>query len=171
MAYSLPIIWTHLKGVTLVFRSHSLPLALIGAYLVASPLAHADVYRCSTDNGSVTLSNVEKGANCKKMVLPPPETKKAGAPKGEAPKPSSTEVKPVDKPKSTYDSAAAERKRIIQEEMDLERVRLSAVQTRIKDMAAIPNNTPDQLKEMVALQQKEILHSSNLQLLQKELNK
>lgn len=105
------------------------------------------------------------------MVLPPPEAKKAGAPKGEASKPSSTEVKPVDKPKSTYESAAAERKRIIQEEMDLERVRLSAVQTRLKDMAAIPNKTPDQLKDMVALQQKEILHSSNLQLLQKELNK
>lgn len=139
--------------------------------MLASNPAWADVYKCSTDNGSVTLSNVEKGTNCKKMVLPPPETKKAPSAKAEAPKPVVADAKPIDKPKSTYESAAAERKRIIQEEMDLEKVRLSAVQTRIKDMAAIPNKTPDQVKDMVSLQQKENLHTSNLQLLQKELNK
>ena len=55
--------------------------------------------------------------------------------------------------------------------MDLEGVRLSAVQTRIKDLAAAPNKTPDQVKDLVALQRKENLHSSNLQILQKELNK
>ena len=146
-------------------------MAILGSFLLTSFSVEADVYRCSTDNGSVTLSNVEKGANCKKMVLPPPEAKKPGAAKTEPAKQAPVEAKSVDKPKSTYESAAAERKRIIQEEMDLEKVRLSAVQTRIKDMAAIPNKTPDQLKDMVALQQKEILHTSNLQLLQKELNK
>jgi hypothetical protein len=113
---------------------------------------------------------VEKGANCKKMVLPPPETKKS-APRSDVIKPANPEAKSADKPKSTYDSAAMERKRIIQEEMDLEKVRLSAVQARIKDLSATPNKSPDQLKEINALQQKEILHSSNLQLLQKELNK
>ena len=138
---------------------------------MASSPVQADVYKCSADNGSVTLSNVEKGANCKKMVLPPPESKKPAPAKTDMAKPAVAEVKPADRPKSTYESAAAERKRIIQEEMDLEKVRLTAVQARIKDMAAIPNKSPDQLKDMVALQQKEILHSSNLQLLQKELNK
>lgn len=156
---------------TLIFRSVSLALTILGAGLLVCAPVQADVYKCSTDNGSVTLSNVEKGPNCKKMVLPPPETKKPAPLKADTAKPSVAEVKPVDKPKSTYESAAAERKRIIQEEMDLEKVRLSAVQARIKDMAAIPNKTPDQLKDMVALQQKENLHTSNLQLLQKELNK
>ena len=131
----------------------------------------AEVYRCANDNGSVTLSNVEKGANCKKMVLPPPETKKPGIAKTDTPKPVATDTKPVERPKSTYESAAIERKRIIQEEIDLEKTRLSAVQARIKDMAALPNKTPDQVKDMVSLQQKENLHTSNLQLLQKELTK
>lgn len=158
-------------GVTLIYRTAMLFFMILGASLLVIPLAQADVYKCSTDNGSVTLSNVEKGANCRRMVLPPPDAKKAAPTKADPAKPLATEVKPVDKPKSTYDTAAAERKRIIQEEIDLERVRLSAVQTRLKDMASTPNKTPDQLKDMVALQQKEILHNSNLQLLQKELNK
>ena len=171
LAYSFLIIWLHLRDATLIFRSTSLSLCVLGLGLLASPLVQADVYKCSTDNGSVTLSNVEKGANCKKMVLPPPEAKKPALSKADAPKPAVVEAKPADKSKSTYESAAAERKRIIQEEIDLEKVRLSAVQARIKDMAAIPNKTPDQLKDMVALQQKENLHTSNLQLLQKEFNK
>ena len=171
MAYSFPIRWSFIKGVTLIFRFATLFSLIIGVGLFGISTARADVYKCSTDNGSVTLSNVEKGANCKKMALPPPESKKPVSAKTEAAKPVAAETKPADKPKNTYESAAAERKRIIQEEIDLEKVRLSAVQTRIKDMAAIPNKTPDQLKDMVALQQKENLHTSNLQLLQKELNK
>ena len=155
----------HLKNGLIV--AFAVPLTILALS------AHADVYRCTSDNGSVTLSNVEKGQNCKKMALPPPETKrsipaKADAALKVAP---SADIKPVDKPKSTYDTAASERKRIIQEEMDLEGVRLSAVQTRIKDLAAAPNKTPDQVKDLVALQRKENLHSSNLQILQKELNK
>ena len=154
---------------TLIFRC--VYLSLLGFGLLAGAPAQADVYKCSTDNGSVTLSNVEKGANCKKMMLPPPEAKKPPGSKAETAKPVVSDAKPVEKPKNTYESAAAERKRIIQEEIDLEKVRLSAVQARIKYMAAIPNKAPDQLKDMVALQQKENLHTSNLQLLQKELNK
>ena len=145
--------------------------ALFGALLLQSSVVWADVYKCSTDNGSVTLSNVEKGANCKKMVLPPPEAKKPGVSKTDTPKPATQDAKQVDKPKSTYESAAIERKRIIQEEIDLEKVRLTAVQARIKDLAAVPNKSPEQVKDMVSLQQKENLHTSNLQVLQKELIK
>jgi CHASE3 domain sensor protein len=105
------------------------------------------------------------------MVLPPPEAKKPANAKTEPLKPVTADAKPADKPKSTYENAATERKRIIQEEIDLEKTRLSAVQARIKDLAAQSNKTPDQVKDLVALQQKEILHTSNLQLLQKELNK
>ena len=155
----------HLKNGLIV--AFAIPLTILALS------AQADVYRCTTDNGSVTLSNVEKGQNCKKMVLPPPETKRSIPAKADAASKavSSADIKPVDKPKSTYDTAASERKRIIQEEMDLEGVRLSAVQSRIKDLAATPNKTPDQVKDLVALQRKENLHSSNLQILQKELNK
>lgn len=133
--------------------------------------AWADVYKCSTDNGSITLSNVEKGQNCKKMVLPPPEAKKPTPPQAEKDKVLSTDAKPASKPKNSYEGAAAERKRIIQEEMDLEKVRLNAVQSRIRDLNAISNKSPEQLKDLTSLQQKETLHSNNLQLLQKELAK
>jgi hypothetical protein len=101
------------------------------------------------------------------MILPPSERKKSTSPKPDAAKPVAAEVKP----KAGYENAATERKRIIQEEIDLEKARLSAVQGRIRDMAALPNKTPDQIKELVGLQQKENLHTSNLQLLQKELTK
>lgn len=148
-------------------------MATLGVSVLSQSTVLADVYKCSTDNGSVTLSNVEKGAKCKKMDLPPPQ-KKAQPPKADKNSKdtaSSTQSKPAEKPKNTYESASADRKRIIQEEMDLERTRLSAVQSRIKDLAVLPNKTPDQVKDMVALQQKENLHTSNLQVLQKELNK
>jgi hypothetical protein len=101
------------------------------------------------------------------MALPPPDAKRSN-PAKVAP---TAEIKPVDKPKATYDTAAAERKRIIQEEMDLEKVRLNAAQARVKELAAVSNKSPEQLKDLTALQQKENLHFSNLQILQKELNK
>jgi hypothetical protein len=171
LAYSFPYCLIILKGATLFFKKQLAFIPLWATMFLTASSALADIYRCPADNGTVTLSNVEKGGNCKKMVLPPPDAKKPSPLKTEPSKQSPSEPKVVEKPKGTYESAAAERKRIIQEEIDLEKVRLSAVQARIKDMASIPNKTPDQLKDMVALQQKEILHTSNLQLLQKELNK
>jgi hypothetical protein len=144
----------------------SLPLLC----LCVSSVASAEVYKCPGDAGSITLSNVEKGPNCTKMVLPPPESKKSAAARAktaEVPK----EVKTPEKPKSTYESAASERKRVIQEELDLERTRLATVQARIKDLSSAPSKSPDQVKEMVTLQQKESMHASNVQLLQKELNR
>ncbi len=144
----------------------SLPLLCLGV----SGIASAEVYKCPGDAGSITLSNVDKGPNCTKMVLPPPESKKSAAARAktaETPK----EVKAPEKPKSTYEVAASERKRVIQEELDLERTRLATVQARIKDLSSAPSKSPDQVKEMVTLQQKERMHASNIQLLQKELNR
>ena len=148
----------------------SLLLSVSLLQLGISSVASAEVYKCQADAGSITLSNVEKGPNCTKMVLPPPESKKSAAARAksaEAPK----EVKAPEKPKTGYEAAASERKRVIQEEIDLERTRLNAVQARIKDLSAAPTKTPDQVKEMVGLQQKESMHASNIQLLQKELNR
>lgn len=112
MAYSLPIALPCIKGVILTFQP--LSFSILGFWLFVSAPVWADVYRCLTDNGTVTLSNVEKGANCKKMVLPPPESKKSVPVKTEANKPPVADAKPPEKPKITYESAAAERKRIIQ---------------------------------------------------------
>ncbi len=149
-----------------MYLARLLPILALGFMNVAM----AEVYKCQADAGSVTLSNVEKGPNCTKMVLPPPESKKSAAARAksaEVPK----EAKAPEKPKSGYEAAATERKRVIQEEIDLERTRLTSVQARIKELSASPTKTPDQVKEMVGLQQKESMHASNIQLLQKELNR
>ena len=98
------------------------------------------------------------------MVLPVDNRRVSG-------QPATKDAKLVEKPKNAYDSAAAERKRVLQEEIDLERSRLTVVQGRIQELNALPNKTPDQVKDQVALQQKEALHRSNIQLLQKELSR
>lgn len=131
---------------------------------------YAAVYKCPGAGGSVTLSNVEKGSGCTQMVLPPssaPKKPTQNVRKDEAAK----EPKAAEKPKTTYDIAAQERKRIIQEEIDLEKTRMNGVQARIKELSAVSNKSPDQIKELVALQQKESMHASNIQLLQKEISR
>ena len=145
----------------------SLSLLQLGVARIAS----AEVYKCQADAGSITLSNVEKGAGCSKMVLPPSTTPKKSATPVAKDAAVKEGTKAQDKPRSTYDTAATERKRVIQEEMDLERSRLNTVQARIKDLSVNPAKTPDQMKELVSLQQKESLHASNIQLLQKELSR
>lgn len=139
------------------------------AFLLQRDL-YAAVYKCPGAGGSVTLSNVEKGSGCTQMVLPP-----SSAPKKSIKNVRTDEVakepKAVEKPKTTYDIAAQERKRIIQEEIDLEKTRMNGVQARIKELSAVSSKSPDQIKELVALQQKESLHASNIQLLQKEISR
>ena len=141
---------------------------------MASRLAQADIYRCDTTPGVITLSNVQKGKNCKKMVLPPPEarTQKSSGDVG-MPIPGSsggTQVK-QSKYKASYDSATSERKRIIQEEIDLEQERLDAVNAKLNALNGIKNKSPAQTKELTALQKKQGLHQGNLNLLQKEFSK
>ncbi len=149
-------------------------VAQIGCLLLSftvQGVATAEVYKCPRSDGSVTLSNVEKGSGCTKMVQPPSTNPKKTSQPAAKDVTTKEPIKGAEKPKSTYDSAAAERKRVIQEEMDLEKSRLNTVQARIRDLSANTAKTPDQVKELVALQQKESLHASNIQLLQKELNR
>ena len=82
--------------------------------------AHADVYRCSSPSGVITLSNVKTGEkSCDKMILPPLEPrKKVYVP--ELPElDSSAKPKEKNANKTSYDMANAERKRIINEEIEL----------------------------------------------------
>jgi len=134
----------------------------------------ADIYRCDKQAGVITLSNVEKGKNCKKMVLPPPEKRpvKPSTSDASAPAPASpaAETKQA-KNKSTYETAVLERKRIIQEEIDLEQDRLNKANEKIDTLTAIKKKSAAQEKELSSLQQKQGLYKSNIALLQKELNK
>ena len=150
-------------------------LVLLWLGILISPnIAFADIYRCDKQAGVITLSNVEKGKNCKKMVLPPPEKRPAKPATTDAAKPAPTgaanETK-QSKNKSTYESAVLERKRIIQEEIDLEQERLDKANERVASLSAIKKKSAGQEKELSALQKKQTLYQSNISLLQKELNK
>ena len=145
-------------------------LALILSFFPV--FATADIYRCDKQAGVITLSNVEKGKNCTKMILPPPE-KRPQNPSSDASKPKasgSADDKQL-KPKSGYESAVSERKRIIQEEIDLEKDRLSKADEKIAQLSNLKKRSASQDKDLADLQQKQSLYRSNIALLQKELNK
>ena len=117
---------------------------------------------------------MEKGKNCKKMVLPPPEKRpaKPSSLDASAPVPASTPAESKQaKNKATFESAATERKRIIQEEIDLEQDRLNKASEKVATLTAIKKKSAAQEKELNSLQQKQGLYQSNITLLQKELNK
>jgi len=160
---------SNLKFRTLVFR------ALATSLLWVTGPAFADVYRCDSAPGVITLSNIQKGKNCKKMNLPPlePRASKPSADVGMAIPGSGSDAakaKPS-KYKSSYDSAISERKRIIQEEMDLEQERLDSINSKISAINSVQNKSSAQSKELAILQKKQGLHQGNLKLLQKEFNK
>ena len=154
--------------------SFSCVAVIFCATLLSSNSALADIYRCDKQAGVITLSNVEKGKNCTKMVLPPPEkrapkaaTVDSATSQSAAPIPDSKQTKT----KSTYENAVSERKRIIQEEIDLEQERLDKATEKIATLTAIKKKSAAQEKELSSLQQKQNLFQSNISLLQKELNK
>lgn len=150
-------------------------LALTALTVVLNaPWAVADIYRCDSAPGVITLSNVEKGENCKKMILPSTETLHRGVkPQTNAPlaPPSADAANRHAKSKLRYEQVLAERKRIILEEMGLERERLAAASAKIKTFNPDDKMTDRQAAELSALQQKQSLHQANIDLLQKELNK
>lgn len=143
-------------------------------FSVFSPPVFAEVYRCVQEPGVVTLSNVEKGKNCEKMILPAPESraldKKAGSKSPNSGLAGGSSDK-AGKNKSSYEETAAERKRIIEEEIDLEKGRLDTVNSRMKVLNGISKKSAQQSAELTALQKKQNLHQGNLALLQKELAK
>lgn len=144
----------------------------IAAFLICHS-AYADVYRCDSSPGLVTLTNQPKGKDCKKMVLPPPDksvNKPANTSGANKPNSTDTVTKPS-KYKAGYDSAVTERKRIIQEEVGLEQERLDTVNSKIAKLDSLKVKSPAQSKELAQLQKKQALHQGNLDLLQKELNK
>ena len=134
----------------------------------------ADIYRCNQDPGVITLSNVEKGKNCEKMKLPPPEPRQINQKLGSDALSNSAQAeknKPSIKNKTTYEEARAERKRIIEEEIELEKNRLNEVNAKLKPLNGVAKKTPEQVSEIAALQKKQNLHQGNLKLLNKELAK
>lgn len=151
-------------------------------FLGFSNVVFADIYRCDNAPGVITLSNVPKdNQKCKKMDLPPPDKRlksnSASTNSSSSSSPSSS-AKAGDaasskaaKNKTSFENAQGERKRIIQEELDLEQDRLDSVNAKISGLNTTTNKSPNRAKELTALQKKQNLHQANIELLQKELNK
>lgn len=136
------------------------------------PTAEADIYRCDNTPDVITLSNIQKDKNCKKMNLPPVQKRvKTDSSSSSAAKSNDAASSKASKNKSTYENAQGERKRIIQEEMDLEQDRLDAINGKIAGLNSPSNKSPNKAKELTALQKKQSLHQGNIELLQKELTK
>ena len=135
-------------------------------------LVHADIYRCDTTPGVITLSNIQKDQNCKKMILPPIEKRaKTDTASSGAVKSTDAANGKASKTKSNYENAQGERKRIIQEELELEQDRLDAVNAKIANLNNSANKSATKAKDLAALEKKQKLHQGNIDLLQKELKK
>ena len=139
-------------------------------FMVSS--ANADIYRCDNVPGVITLSNIQKDQNCKKMNLPPLEKRpKTDVSSQGSAKATDAASSKAAKNKSTYENAQAERKRIIQEELDLEQDRLDAINAKIASLNSPANKSNNKAKDLAALQKKQSLHQGNIELLQKEMKK
>lgn len=153
------------------FLRTRLLLALLGsAGIFFSTQVSATIYRCNNDANVITLSNVEKGPRCKKMVLPP-LGKKSSKANDKPEKKVAGEAKKDKSSKGAYDNAYDERKRIIFEEVELEKARLEVVKNRIQQLGGLSKKTASQLSELNATLQKQESHQNNIKLLEKELLK
>ena len=131
--------------------------------------AKADIYQCEEVDESdvISLSNVGQSPRCKKMVLQP---------KSKNP-PSYSQINTQKETKSTYQSsrvdtaqARLERKRILKEEIELERRRLKDVVMNISKLEK-SEESKDRQRSILSARQKEALHQSNIKLLEKELDR
>lgn len=153
-----------------LLRLVGLGLATLSILTVTT--VHADIYRCDDTPGVITLSNIQKDKNCKKMVLPPVEKRaRMDASSAASAKSSDAANSKEAKNKSNYENAQGERKRIIQEELVLEQDRLDAINAKIANLNSPSNKSANKAKELAALQKKQSLHQGNIELLQKELKK
>jgi hypothetical protein len=149
-----------------------LELGLLAILSTWTCVSYADIYRCDNTPGVITLSNIQKDKTCKKMILPPIEKRaKTDTPTAGNVKPGDPASSKAAKNKSTYENAQGERKRIIEEELDMEQDRLNAINAKIANLNSPSNKSTNKAKELAALQKKQSLHQGNIELLQKELKK
>jgi len=153
-------------------------LSFLGLTLFGHPGdALATIYRCGKDPELITLTNEKPTKDCKKMVLPSPDkrAKKDKASQNKSANQSGAlSGKDADKQsskKTNHDAAITERRRIITEELELERSRLEIANERVRMLERIPKLSSEQQKELLDYQKKQGLHQANVDLLAKELKK
>lgn len=149
-------------------------LLLLGAAL-APALAWADIYKCVSDSGHVTYSNVQQ-KGCQKMnleplsTIPPPKPAARSAATGAAqPAPGFPKVEPDAQKKRDSD-----RRRILEEELATEEKQLDQAKQALAEQEAVrlgdERNYQRVLDRLQPFKDKVALHERNIDALKRELS-
>lgn len=144
---------------------------IFAVWILASAVANeavADIYQCEDldGDGVISLSNVGQTSRCKKMVLQPKPKNPPSFTPLTIPL-DSTEVSNRALPDRV--EAIGERRKILNDELELERQRLRDISARITELKNAAESK-DRQRAILSAQQKEALHRSNIKLLEHELN-
>lgn len=142
---------------------------VLGIFFILAGQAKADVYQCgeAEEGGVISLSNIGQSGQCKKMVLQPkPKNRPAFQPINETKEPNGQSGGA--RPNSS--EALAERRRILDEEIELEKRRLKEASATVRDLERSVESK-DKQRAILSARQKEALHQSNVRLLEKEKEK
>ena len=128
---------------------------------------------CEDEAGVISLSNVDTKKQCKKMKLQP-KPKNGPSYIQDKNNIQQNQLNSVEKgvaetatlPSSS--EAAAERKRIVMEELGLERRRLESVLSQVATVSIRTDSDAERQKFLASAKKKESLHRSNIELLEKE---
>jgi len=150
----------------------------VTAVLLASGMAHADVFKCVDDDGSVTYTNARSGKNCKALSSDLPvssvpsnaQTRRAAPTPGNFPKVDgdTQRARDNDRRKILENELAAEQKALEQARKELGEAESSPETFRLKG-GGTGRNVVAYEEKVKPLQDKAALHERNVEALKKEI--
>lgn len=159
-----------------VLNVRSLLCGFLVAALFGMRAAVADVYQCEGEAGVISLSNVETKKSCKKMKLQPkPKNAPSYVKENNNNQQNQLDASNMGKAdlavQRSAKEAAEERKRIVMEELGLEKRRLEAALSQVATVGIRSNSDSERQRLLAMAKTKESLHRSNIELLEKEYSR
>lgn len=155
------------------------PYVLAISLCLLAPLAHADIFKCTDENGGTTYTNERpapgKGRSCTLLQQEPVNTIPAlRRPAGRSTTPASPASFPrVDE--STQRARDNSRQKILQNELDSEQKQLADARKELEAQKAVRNgderNYQKYLDRIKGYEDKVALHERNVEALNKELSR
>lgn len=143
-------------------------ILLLMLLVVGGPVAHAEMWKCTDQDGNISYTNVKSNARgCKALNLDPVITAPAPATRAQS--------KPANFPsvdRDTQKQRDAERRRILEREMAQEQQQLELAKKHLAEQKNIPDNEKNHARARERLKPLEAgvrLHESNLESLRKEI--
>ena len=163
-------------AVSMIIPFSIVRLLVCSAVVSVSLPVEAEVFLCQSEAGVVSLSNVDTKGGCKKMKLQPkPKQAPSYVQDKNNSKQNQLSSKDVRSDHATHtpsaSEAAAERKRIVLEELGLERRRLESVLSQVAAVGIRTDSDAERQKFLASAKKKESLHRSNIELLEKEFSR